>query len=112
MDDATYATLRTLVRQRIGIELGPGKQVMVAGRIGRRLRATGHPTIPAYVAALQADRDGDELIQLIDAISTNTTSFWREPKAFQHFDQAVRGWLAKGQRRFRFWSAAASTGMA
>ncbi|GDY13251.1 chemotaxis protein methyltransferase [Planctomycetota bacterium] len=109
VDAAGYQALRTLVRHRLGIELGDGKQALVAARVTRRLRATGTTVLADYLRLL--DQDGDELVQLLDAISTNTTSFWREPRAFQLCDQAVRAWLGAGQRRFRLWSAAASTGM-
>jgi len=46
----------------------------------------------------------------LDIISTNVTGFFREPDHFDFLAEAVSGWLSGGQRRFRFWSAACSSG--
>jgi chemotaxis protein methyltransferase CheR len=59
---------------------------------------------------VKADPDGEEMVQLLDAISTNVTSFFREPAHFDRIAELFAGWLKQGQRRFRFWSAACSTG--
>jgi len=61
----------------------------------------------SYVAQ---DTSGAELVSLIDAISTNVTSFFREPSHFDFLSEVVSQWFDQGQRRFRFWSAAASSG--
>ena len=50
------------------------------------------------------------MVHLLDAISTNVTSFFREPDHFTFLQDVISKWLAKGQRRFRIWSAASSTG--
>jgi chemotaxis protein methyltransferase CheR len=50
------------------------------------------------------------VVGLLDAVSTNVTSFFREPHHFEFLGEAVNHWYATGQRRFRFWSAACSTG--
>jgi chemotaxis protein methyltransferase CheR len=47
---------------------------------------------------------------LVDAISTNVTGFFRERAHFEFLAKAMGRWLAAGQRRFRIWSAACSTG--
>lgn len=50
------------------------------------------------------------MVHLLDAISTNVTSFFRENHHFDFVQEAVGEWKAQGQRRFRLWSAACSTG--
>jgi len=99
------------VYDRIGIALGPSRQSMVSSRIAKRLRATQTTTVRAYLDLVKADKQGEELMHLLDAITTNTTSFFREPAAFAALDEDVRARLSSGQRQFRIWPAAASTGM-
>jgi chemotaxis protein methyltransferase CheR len=64
----------------------------------------------AYLRYVMEDATGEEVVHLIDAISTNVTSFFREPAHFDYVKERVREWLVGGQHRFRFWSAASSTG--
>jgi chemotaxis protein methyltransferase CheR len=63
-----------------------------------------------YLSYLESDGSGVEMTQLLDAMSTNVTYFFREPEHFELIAQLHRRWLAAGQRRFRYWSAAASSG--
>jgi chemotaxis protein methyltransferase CheR len=53
---------------------------------------------------------GDELVHLLDAISTNGTSFFRENHHFELVRKVYEQWLLAGQTRFRMWSSASSTG--
>ena len=57
-----------------------------------------------------SDRTGDELVQLIDAVSTNVTHFFREDEHFQFLSEVTEGWARQGTDRLRIWSAACSTG--
>jgi chemotaxis protein methyltransferase CheR len=52
----------------------------------------------------------EELVQLLDVISTNVTNFFREKEHFDYISQRFRLCLNEGQRRFRFWSAGCSSG--
>ncbi len=111
ISDAEYGAFVALVYDRCGITLGTGKKMLVTTRLAKRLRETGCSTFTEYLNSLAADRQGNELVHLLDAITTNTTSFFREPAAFDVVDAFVRQRLAAGERHFRFWSAASSTGM-
>jgi len=104
-----YASLIALVYERCGIKLGPDKQTLVSSRLANRMRHHRCADLGAYLDLIA--RDHGELVFLLDAITTNTTSFFREPAALQAVDDEARRMLAKGGRRFRFWSAAASLGM-
>lgn len=59
---------------------------------------------------LRADDGGGELVQLLDVISTNVTSFFREAEHFEYLRDDFTRRLDAGQTRFRYWSAACSTG--
>ncbi len=82
----------------------------MAARVGKRMRSLGMADYRQYLRHVMEDNSGDETVQLLDAISTNVTSFFREPEHFQFLSETVGKWIAKGQRRVRVWSAASSTG--
>ena len=56
------------------------------------------------------DESNGKIIHLIDVISTNVTSFFREAVHFDFLSKIASNWFSQGLRRFRFWSAACSSG--
>lgn len=109
LDSRTFRSIQNLVYVRSGIKLGEGKQSLVSARLSKRLQGLGLSSYDEYLRYVEAD-DGEEIVQMLDAISTNVTHFYREPKHFELVTQLVKAWLDKGQTKFRFWSAASSTG--
>ncbi len=110
MDASTFNRLRELAYQKAGIDLGPGKEALVGARVAKRVRALGLADGRGYAELIAEDTSGLELIEFLDAISTNFTSFFREADHFEGLKALVRAKAAAGQRRFRFWSAACSSG--
>jgi chemotaxis protein methyltransferase CheR len=110
LDRGTFQRIREIVYRASGIVLNDDKATLVAGRLGRRMRDLGFNTPRDYLSHLERDRSGAELTQLLDAMSTNVTSFFREADHFEFIRQLYARWLKAGQRRFRVWSAAASSG--
>ncbi|MDA3962331.1 MAG: protein-glutamate O-methyltransferase CheR [Planctomycetota bacterium] len=108
LDQETFDAIRALVYQASGINLGPHKLTMVRARLSKRLRTLGLSDHRAYLALLR--EDSDEVIQLLDAVSTNVTSFFREAIHFGILADYLQGLHQAGQQRFRLWSAASSTG--
>lgn len=95
-----------------GIKMPSSKRTMLEGRLRRRLRQTGHATFDAYCDYLFKD-DGleTESVFLIDAVTTNKTDFYREPRHFEYMTSHVLPeFKSAGLRRVRAWSAACSTG--
>lgn len=112
LQDAEFAFLSHVVSENAGIVLGPGKRPLVQGRLARRLRELGLPSFGAYCEHVR-NSGPEELAALINAITTNVTSFFREN---HHFD-ALAEWmlpeaLARNarKRRIRIWSAGCSSG--
>jgi chemotaxis protein methyltransferase CheR len=105
----TFKAFQELAHTRAGIFLRPGKAALVQARLAKRLRELGLASEREYLERLAAD-SGEELVLFLDAISTNFTHFFREA---DHFD-TLREWIAaaraKGQRKFRIWSAGCSSG--
>jgi chemotaxis protein methyltransferase CheR len=110
--DRDLATIVRLVYEKSGITLHAGKRALVSARLQKRLRQTGVESFHDYVKLLQADTSGEEVTAMLDAITTNHTSFFREP---QHFDYLERVVLPPLKDRSRVtpilgWSAACATG--
>ena len=110
MDARTFDKFREIVYEKSGITLGPNKEALVSARVAKRMRALRIPDHERYLEFLLQDSGGEEFVHLIDAISTNVTSFFREANHFDFLRDTVAAWAAKGKRRFRIWCAASSTG--
>ncbi len=112
LDDADFCAIAAMVRGIAGIVLGPTKRELVFGRLNRRLRALGLRDFSAYRALVEGPDGEDERGEMINALTTNLTSFFREP---HHFDFLARtvfpDRLRPGaDRRLRIWSSACSSG--
>jgi chemotaxis protein methyltransferase CheR len=115
LTDNEFLLFRKLVYDKCGINLHEGKKELVRARLGKRLREQGISRFKEYYQFLMEDDSGQELILMLDAISTNLTSFFRESK---HFDflksQVLPGFIkpAHGQaeKNLNIWSAGCSSG--
>ena len=115
IDEKQFRKLCDLVYQHCGINLHDGKQELVRARVARQLRAKGLSSASDYLRDVMADPAGDEFGSLIDALSTNLTSFFREPSHFTYLSKTLLPATMERQRkqntnRIRGWSAACSTG--
>ena len=110
LDDATFDRFAELIYREAGIRLGRHKHSLVSARLGKRMRKLGIPRYADYLDYVNHDQTSTELVQLIDAISTNVTHFYREADHFEMLHGLLKTWQQEGQSRFRIWCAAASTG--
>jgi chemotaxis protein methyltransferase CheR len=110
MDLTTFRRFCAIAYERAGITLGPSKEALVEARVGKRVRALGLANEKEYLDKLQADQEGEEVVQFLDVISTNHTCFFREPDHFEFLRKVLGDWLQEGMQRLRIWSAASSTG--
>jgi len=110
MEPETFQKLRDVVYDLSGIALCDRKRALLATRLMKRMRTLGLSDYEEYLGVLLADRTGNELRMLVDAVSTNVTSFFRESQHFDFLRECTQESLEAGQRRFRLWSAACSTG--
>jgi chemotaxis protein methyltransferase CheR len=110
--DRDFNYLRELVGRHAGIALADTKRQLVYGRLSRRLRALRLRSFADYCAYVEAQPEA-ELGNLINAITTNLTAFFRERHHFAVLDQRLLPALATARaatRRLRLWSAGCSTG--
>ncbi|MDH7600553.1 MAG: protein-glutamate O-methyltransferase [Armatimonadota bacterium] len=110
LDENSHAFISRIVHEKAGIVLGKGKQELVKARLAKRIRVLGLNNVKDYVAYLKEDRTGQELRELIDVITTNKTSFFREPDHFDFVAETIVPALRTRSTKMRFWSAGCSTG--
>lgn len=104
-----FEKIRRLAYEKFGLNLTAAKQPLVAARLGKKLRELKVPSYEAYYDLVVADRTGESLIALIDALSTNHTSFLREASHFDFLMKSVVPVLRK-RGSIDIWSAPCSTG--
>lgn len=111
--ESDFKFLSKLVKDRVGIVLADHKRHMVYSRLARRLRELKYHKFSDYCTFIQQPQGEAEMINLINAITTNLTSFFREP---HHFDE-LKTLIQKPpenlfrNRKIRIWSSGCSTGM-
>ena len=113
LSDKHFAAISTLVRDEVGINLTEAKRDLVYSRLVKRLRALRLDGFSAYIDLIGSDSGTGERQELISAITTNVTNFYREPHHFEHLrTQAIpdiKDRLAAGETG-RIWSAGCSDG--
>ena len=106
---ADFERVRTMIHRHAGIALNASKHSMVYSRLARRLRCLGHADFRSYLDALAAQPPGHgEWQEFVNALTTNLTSFWREPHHFPVLAAHIRERAARGP--VNLWCCAASTG--
>lgn len=107
----TFARIRKLIYERAALVLEDGKEYLVESRLSPIAREHGFETIDALCEALPARRE--LTAQVVDAMTTNETSFFRDQHPFEAVREHVMPQLiaARSRRRsLRIWCAACSTG--
>ncbi|MDR3509798.1 MAG: CheR family methyltransferase [Caulobacteraceae bacterium] len=107
-----FQRLSEYIYDYCGIKLPPTKMTMVEGRLRRRLRALNLTSFDAYCDFI-FEQGGleQENVYLVNALTTNKTDFFREPKHFEFLSRtALPEIIQRRPRRIKAWSAACSTG--
>jgi chemotaxis protein methyltransferase CheR len=104
-----FNAISALVYRIAGINLQEGKEGLVKTRLARRVQALGL-SFAQYVEHVQSESGRDELVSMIDALTTNKTSFFRESQHFDFLPRSVLPGLAAAGGPLRFWSAGCSSG--
>jgi chemotaxis protein methyltransferase CheR len=103
-----FRRISGLLHDVCGIAMRAGKEGLVRSRLMRRLRLHGFTSFAEYLDLLDRDPSGAELAEMVDALTTNKTSFFRESAHFDFLRDTVVPTLGRGP--LRFWSAGCSTG--
>lgn len=114
--DREFALFQNLIQREGGIYLSTAKRSLLVRRLGGRVRDLGLSCFAAYYRRVTQGDDPQEKIRMLDCISTNETSFFREPKQFEFLEDTVLPqWKLEADRgsrnrSIRTWSSACSTG--
>ena len=112
MNQPDYEFLRKLLRDKSGLDLSADKQYLIESRLLPLARKAGLPGIGELVHKLR-DGNGGLVSQVVEAMTTNETFFFRDKVPFDHFREAIMPELLKARahrRSVRIWCAAGSTG--
>jgi chemotaxis protein methyltransferase CheR len=112
-DKSDFAFIATTLYEGAGISLPASKANLVYSRLAKRLRALGLESFRDYCALVGSEEGTEERGQMIAALTTNVTRFFREPHHFDHLRAKVVEPIApeiKQGRRLRIWSAGCSSG--
>ena len=104
---AQFARITGLLYEHAGIRMREGKEGLVRARLAKRLRKLGLPDFDAYLAYVDGEKDRREFAEMIDALTTNKTSFLREASHFDYLRDAV---FPRLSGPVRIWSAGCSSG--
>ena len=115
LTESTYKRIADIAHRRWGLSLGDRKMQLVANRLSSHLRKVGGGDIEQFVQRLDRNPTEEDMLVLFDLLSTNVTSFFRDPAHFAFLERELYTPLAKGTiavpgKKLRLWSAACSTG--
>jgi chemotaxis protein methyltransferase CheR len=116
ISDKDFARLSRLIHDCCGIKLGPHKKSMLETRLRKRLRSLGLSSFDEYCAYVFSSSGLEqELVCLIDEVTTNKTDFFREPAHFDFLTETalprlVSSYGAGVTRKLRVWSAGCASG--
>ena len=116
ISDRDFRLIRSMIEAECGLALAPAKRIMLETRLRRRARALGMGSLAAYCLHVQTPAGRrQEWPNLVDAVTTHKTDFFREPAHFDYLTSHAVPELARvdsaGTRRpLLAWSAACSTG--
>ena len=115
LSEKEFRKISDMVYTHCGINLHDGKKELVRARLAKRLRMGNFKTFPEYMRHVLEDKTGKEFSLLIDSISTNLTSFFREGRHFEFLkEKFLPQTLERKQKdrnfRIRAWSAGCSSG--
>jgi chemotaxis protein methyltransferase CheR len=105
-----FTKISQLIYRLCGITIRPGKEGLVKARLMKRLVALGLGSFADYLTYVEGDTSGRELITMIDVLTTNKTSFFRELQHFAYLRQHIVPQLRQDRHPIRFWSAGCSSG--
>ena len=115
LSERDFRTITDLVYEHCGIDLHKGKKELVRARLAKLLRKGNFKSVPEYMDYVLADKSGEAFSILINSLSTNLTSFFREKKHFDYLHNVFLPSIMQRKRKkhnfkIRGWSAGCSSG--
>jgi chemotaxis protein methyltransferase CheR len=113
MTTKDFGFLRKLLKERSGLVLAPDKQYLAESRLLPLARRAGINTLTELVARLKTPQAAALASEVVDAMTTNETFFFRDKIPFEHFRDTIMPALIASRackKSIRIWCAAAATG--
>lgn len=112
LTDKQFNQLSDFIYTHYGIKMPPVKRVMLQSRLHKRLKALQMGSFDDYLKFVFDDHSHtEEVVNMIDVVSTNKTDFFREPAHFDFLaDVALPSLVSRGNRTISVWSAGCSSG--
>jgi len=112
LTDKEFNQLSDFIVTNYGIKLPPAKKILLQSRLHKRLKALEMTTFKEYISYLFSKKgQTEEVVYMMDVVSTNKTDFFREPKHYEYLtNTVVPDFIEKGIRKINLWSAGCSTG--
>lgn len=112
LKDSEFKKLSEFIYGNFGIKMPPAKKIMLQSRLHKRLKALHIDNFHDYLEYVFSKKgQEEEVIHMIDVVSTNKTDFFREPTHFDFLHEYILPQLIKeGKRSINIWSAGCSSG--
>lgn len=115
LSEKDFQKISDLIYRHCGINLHAGKKELVRARLAKRLRLLKIESFPEYIEFALNDATGNEFTAMVDSISTNLTSFFRENQHFEYLRKeflpvTMQNKKKSGDCVIRAWSAGCSSG--
>ncbi len=116
LKDREFQRFSAFIYDKVGIKLPQTKKTMLEARMQKRLKILGMSVFEAYADFVFSQEGQDnELVHLIDVVTTNKTDFFREPDHFAYLAKTVLPAIINGRadclkEPIRLWSAGCSRG--
>lgn len=112
LSDKEFGRLSSYIQGNYGIKMPPIKKTVLQGRLQKRLRKLDIPDFKTYVDFVFSKEGENEIIHMMDVVSTNKTDFYREPVHFELLEEEILPEIfkKKGRGKINVWSAGCSSG--
>lgn len=112
LPEKEFKQLSNYIQSNYGIKMPPAKKIVLQGRLQKRLRTLQIPNYKTYVEYVFSKEGENEIIHMMDVVSTNKTDFFREPVHFDFLTSDILPelWKRKGRGKINVWSAGCSSG--
>ncbi len=112
MTRSEFRTISEYIETNVGIKMPEAKYVMMQSRLAPRLRKLGFTSYRQYIDyVFEEDKKGEELVTMIDCLTTNKTEFFRESDHFDYLSgKVLPEFTRSGRNNLNVWSAACSSG--
>lgn len=108
LTEEQFKELSEFLYAQYGLKMSESKKILLEGRLKPRVVKCGYDNFEDYLSFV-FEQKGEELVHMVDAITTNKTEFFREPHHYEFLKEEVASHWTKGQK-INLWSAGCSSG--